>query len=224
MSIELLQPFCANESDPREYLRAPFKVGAWVYGTNGHMAVRLKADDLPDIGEVTDPKATAPKLIGDLFLRALEKAGDKFMAMPDFPALVPCLYCTGQGRVWAMKCGDCEDGTFRHGSCWYDCKTCADESAGPGWVEVDEPGGIAVHRLCHYCDGLGFECGDGKRNPAIQIGDAHYNPAYLRLLAQLPKARICPGEPAVKPGAMPAAVLFDGGHGLLMPYRSYSAT
>ena len=42
-----LQRFCANESDPRPYLRAPFKRGSWVYATNGHVCVRVPAATMP---------------------------------------------------------------------------------------------------------------------------------------------------------------------------------
>ncbi|MFM7024707.1 MAG: hypothetical protein ACKOWC_01415 [Limnohabitans sp.] len=220
MTFELLQPFCANESDTREYLRAPFKAGEWVYATNGHMAVRFPAEKFPDIAEVADPEAKAPKVIGGLFSRALEKAGDAFMVMPKMAKLTPCLYCDGKGRVLAVKCGECEDGVFHHGSNWYECKNCEDEAPGPGWIEIDEADPGAVNRMCHFCDGLGFECGSGKRNPPVQLGNAYYNAAYLRLFSKMPQVRIHPGEPAIEKNPLPATFLFDGGHGLLMPYRN----
>jgi len=214
-----LKPFCANVTDPREYLRAPFKVGEWVYATNGHMAIRVKADNFPDMGEVADHKAKVPKAIGGLFERALKKAGGAFQAMPASPPLKPCRDCRGCGEWPAVQCDDCDgEGQFRHGAFWYDCKNCEGSFAGAGFIRVSRDGQRGEMRPCITCDGLGYVCGDGRDNPPRQLGDAFYNAAYLYRMSLLPQVRVFPGDPAPVRDCAPAVFIFDGGHALLMPY------
>ncbi|MDP3139840.1 MAG: hypothetical protein Q8N17_26325 [Burkholderiaceae bacterium] len=67
MSLNL-QRFCANDTDPREYLYKPWRDGKWVYATNGHMLVRVAADLFPG---ADDKPAAAPNASG-LFAKWLD--------------------------------------------------------------------------------------------------------------------------------------------------------
>jgi hypothetical protein len=213
MSIDL-QRFCATEADPREHLRAPWKHGDFVYATDGNAAVRVPAQSRPDI---TDAPASAPNA-ASLFYKAFEADGE-FLLMPPVPPVRTCLDCEGHGKVRAIKCPDCDEGTFTHGHYTYECKNCEDSPAGRGWEHIDneEPKQRhEVQRCCDVCDGRGYLVG----GESMTLGDALYDPAYLALFAALPQVRVRPGSAADrKPSTEPAAFIFDGGQGLLMPTR-----
>lgn len=208
-----LQRFCATEADQREHLRKPWRVGKWVFATNGHFAVRVPASDYPDVDDGLPGKHPD---VGAMFDKYLD--GREFLLMPPLPDVTDCSACGGQGWVFARKCGDCVDGEFTHGEWEYDCKNCQGSAAGPGWIKVDGDSNGAEKRICDMCDGLGKPLGS---NGASQIGDAHYMNVYLHIFAALPQCRICPGSPAREnydaPKEVPAVFLFDGGHGVLMP-------
>ena len=212
-----LQRFCANESDPRPYLRAPFKRGSWVYATNGHVCVRVPAESAPDVAEVEKtPNA------GALFEKHIEKRECEFLLMPKIPDLIRCGGCGGKTKVRAIKCPHCDGGTFVRGDYSYDCQTCVDSSAGPGWDELmdfDPPHPDEQLRICDNCDGLGYSL---SSNGVMALGDSTYSPVYLSWIAALPQVRICPGGPAVAHHTeiVPAAFIFDGGQGIVMPRRS----
>ena len=213
MNIDL-QRYCANDSDYREHLRQPWRAGEWVYATNGHLAVRVPAASFPDAREC----AKAPVSIGDLFARAFDRKdpGD-FRPMPKLQPLVMCSECKGRGRLHSIKCPDCDDGEFLHGRYSYDCKECKDNPAGPGRLECASGEEGATEAACPSCYGLGYQ---SWVNGAAKVGDAHYSAVYLHMLAELPQVAICPGEPAgtvIRPTA--AALSFDGGQAILMPYR-----
>lgn len=218
MTIDLKR-FCANETDFRDYLRAPWRDGKWVYATNGHFLVRVAADTVPDAAEATAKHPNA----GSLFRKYLEdREGLEFLVMPPIPALDKCLECNGTGKVRAIKCPDCDEGEFEHGNYTYDCKNCEGSPAGPGWqfvdgIEPDQP--HQVNRPCNACDGLGYSI---KQHGGMKVGEASYAVVYLAMLAALPQIRVCPGEPCPEhwtPNPIPAVFTFDGGHALLMPRR-----
>lgn len=48
-----LTPFCADSDDPRDYLHRPIRYNGHVYGTNGHLMVRVH-DDGRDAGDKPD--------------------------------------------------------------------------------------------------------------------------------------------------------------------------
>lgn len=220
MTIDL-QRFCAHENDPREHLRAPWYEDGWVYATNGHFAVRVKAGRAQT--DVQDKPQGAPDA-ASLFRKHVEDRVVDYLVMPPVPKLIECFGCQGKGNVRCIKCPDCVDGEFKHGGHIYECQNCDGSPAGPGWEHLTEDDGPQPHevlRLCEDCDGYGFEF---KRNGGMQIGGGHYSTVYLSMLASLPKVRICPGDPAPERWAdatvVPAAFLFDGGQALLMPWRA----
>lgn len=216
MAIDLKR-FCANETDSRDYLRAPWRDGDWVYATNGHMALRVAASLFP---EVTTKPEKAPD-VGRLFRKHLEdRQGLEFLVMPPVPGLIQCFDCEGTGKVRAIKCPDCDEGTFKHGEWLYDCKNCDGSAAGAGWEELQGHVPTQPHevlRPCLSCDGIGFSI---RQHGNMAIGESTYSVVYLAMFAGLPQVRICPGDPA--PDALslhvtPAVFTFDGGHGILMP-------
>lgn len=213
-----LQRYCANDSDEREQLRQPWRAGEWVYATNGHLAVRVPAADYPDAAE----NSKAPKNIGDLFARAFDGREEiDFRKMPKLSGLIKCNSCKGSGRLRSVKCPDCDDeGEFVHGDHTYECKNCVDDPTGPGRLECSRGDEGSKEHACHACYGLGYPT---RENGHKKIGDAAYSTVYLHMLGQLPQCRICPGDPAAasweqKP--RPAAIVFDGGRAIVMPYRA----
>ena len=210
-----LQRYCANDSDPRGYLWKPWRVGEWVYATNGHLAVRVPTADFPDAAE----NYKAPQRIAGLFAHAFDglEAPD-FSAMPELPKLIKCLACKGTGRLHSIKCPDCDDdGEFVHGRNTYECKECVDDPAGPGRLACAHGAEGSKEQACEYCLGLGYQ---SLENGHTKIGDADYSAVYLHMLGELPDCRIRPGEPAstvIRP--RPAALIFSGGQAILLPYR-----
>lgn len=210
-----LSRFCANELDPREYLRQPWKRGEWVYATNGHIIVRVPADSMPDVGECQK----APSNVDAMYAARFNGAAE-FLLMPDLPALNECTACEGVGRIRATKCSHCSgEGGFFHFGIWYDCRNCEGDAAGDGWVSsLDfEESDNDVMRVCVKYDGLGH---DMREHGVTQIGVGTYSPVYLHWIAALPQARVMPGNcaPNLK-GTIPLAFIFDGGQGLLQPRK-----
>lgn len=211
-----LKPFCASTIDGRRHLQEPWYQDGFVYATNGHVIVRVTPGLCAGAQEKPKNAPNAPAL----FEQWLGRPGLEFRSLPDVSdALVKCPQCDGSGAFWAIKCpswdGD-EDGEFEHYGHTYECQECRNSSVGLGWVTTaaDSPG--AERRACDCCYGTGFHL-EACRN--VAIGDAGYQPAYLRMLSALPDVLIAPGSPyEVKP-CTPAVLTFTGGHALLMPRR-----
>ena len=223
ITADTLQRFCANDMDERAHLRQPWLVGAWVYACNGHIAVRVPAETMPD----AKPNDKAPDAAA-LFKRAIEDAPRDFVPLPEFQRRVACDLCDGTGIVRAIKCDDCGgEGEFKRGRHVYMCQECEDSNAGPGHIQLfphDEPFVGEVIRACRDCDGLGLDGGASTRVPPVAFGEALYSAAYLTMIDKLPGAKFSAGDAARKnyegPRELPAAFVFDGGQGILMPRAS----
>lgn len=214
---EVLARFCANENDLREYLRAPWRNGAWVYATNGHIIIRVPSEAAPEVAECD----RAPSKVGAMFAAHFTESAE-FLLMPELPALFDCPSCEGAGRIRATKCNHCEgEGGFTRLGLWYDCKNCEGDPAGDGWVsclDFENPAD-AVVRVCTECDGLGHRM---HKHGITQIGEGTYSPVYLHWIAALPQARVMPGDAPTASNSKtckPLAFLFDGGQGLLQPRK-----
>ena len=96
MSAGLLTPFLANEWEIRDGLKLPFKVGQWVYATNGHLVVRIPAAAAPAVPE---RNTTQPKNVADLFDKWHAGVEGAFMPIPALPGLEPCQMCNGSGVI-----------------------------------------------------------------------------------------------------------------------------
>ena len=82
-------------------MHAPFRIGKWLYATNGHYCIRVPATE--------EPEATGalPKNVGDLFDKAFTNA--EFLLMPDFKQAPICTKCGGSGRNKYQKPDDIID-------------------------------------------------------------------------------------------------------------------
>ncbi len=198
-----LHRFCANKTDRREHIRAPWRDGAWAYATNGHICVRVPAAQLPDAIAVTakHPNTDA------LFSKWFGKEGE-FLVMPEVPAATACAACGGIGWHHAIKCGDCTNGEFTHGHHIYDCLNCRDEPVAPGYIATEYEADPKM--VCEECLGRGF-----ARLQFHPLGCNSFDLGYLNWLAALPqlRVRVHEGNDAA------AAFIFDGGQALLMPVR-----
>lgn len=93
MSAIDLKPFCGNEWEVREALRAPWVDGGWTYATNGHLIVRLPSGDAENTKTPRHPK-NGPVLFG----KWVDGAGD-LVAFPDLPEVTTCPMCSGAGHI-----------------------------------------------------------------------------------------------------------------------------
>ena len=91
-----LRPFCANEFEVRIGLHKPWRDGAWVYATNGHMVVRVPANtqDAPPRNSATQPKNPP-----EMFSKFLDGMEGDFLLLPPLPADVVCDFCGGGGAA-----------------------------------------------------------------------------------------------------------------------------
>jgi hypothetical protein len=194
--LSMLSAFCANDTEEREHLRKPFRIGDFAYATNGHFIVRAPAD-APELSNL--PQGTLKNALA-LFDKWMH--GD-FQPLPLLRAPSKCADCSGKGFRFAVTCTDCDgDGEFDHGSHTYTCKECDGEGT------LDDSSGD--RRTCASCNGRGHE-----RNAApIRIGDAVFQHTYLWQLSKLPGILFAAHGPTEA-----GAFRFDGGCGLLMPTR-----
>ena len=198
-----LQRFCANDFDYREYLRAPWRAGNWVYATNGHVCVRVAAALVPDALQSSGQRPNAAALFDKWF----DQEGE-FLVMPEVPAAEVCKACDGHGWHHAIKCSDCTDGVFKHGHHAYDCLNCADEPVEAGYIATEDAADPKM--VCNECIGRGF-----ARLQFHELGCNKFDLGYLNWLAALPQLRV-----RVHEGLdAAAAFIFDGGQALLMPVR-----
>jgi hypothetical protein len=193
-----LKRFCANESDPRAYLREPWAHNGYVYATNGHIVVRIPAPE--SAGVVAEHKAAATAEGLFAIFPAIEGA-----ELPPFTLGEPCHFCEGSGIAYATDCPDCDgEGLFTHGAHDYDCKECD----GEGFVDADK---IPENKtVCHACYGRGYKA---KRVPVGALGGG-FDATYLSWIAALPGALFAARGPEES-----GRFTFDGGEGLLMPMK-----
>lgn len=104
MDDETLRMFCANDSDPRELLRAPWKDAGWIYATNGHWIVRV-ADDGRSVPERT---AKHPKIGTKVTFDGTAECD--FKTLPEIAQPAKCPLCDGSGRDEDDACWDCDGG------------------------------------------------------------------------------------------------------------------
>lgn len=200
--IDLMR-FCANDTDLREHMRAPWLHDGWVYATNGHVCVRVHPGHAEPCEPATDKHPKAYRLFSQWMADDLGAFSD----LPKLPARVKCCACKGAERFHVIKCPDCDGGEFTHGRHAYECQECAGEFVQPGWLTTGAA--MATKTMaCNQCFGRGDEMA------AVDVGAVVAEAIYLRWLAALPGIKVRPH------GAMDAiAFTFDGGQALLMPRR-----
>ncbi len=200
LTLKQLQWFCAQASDEREFLRKPFRRGAFVYATNGHIGVRVLGDGIK-ADEIPPDKLPSLEVLFD------RPPPSALVDFPTVPLAAKCVSCKGKRTVRLGSCEDCNgDGTFFHGQHEYDCKHCD----GDGWTDDYSDGATVEDRPCGNCNGLGRI---GARHVVAAAG---FQQVYLNWIARLPgPVLFAAGGPEDS-----AAFAFDGGNGVLMPMRT----
>jgi hypothetical protein len=196
-----LQPFCSNGSDPRAFLSAPWKDGADVVASNGHIMIVI-----PGAAEEADAD-TPPNMAG---AAARFNGGTRSgiltpLSSITLPAAVRCQVCGGAGHFHTIECDECDGkGSFKHGSHWYECEECD----GEGWKACSPQNPDANKKPCYRCDG------SGESMVKVAVGGAQFQRRYLALLAGLPDCLLEVGDEHSM-----AKFTFAGGYGFLMPVR-----
>jgi hypothetical protein len=161
-----LQKFCSTNKN-RKPICQPFKLGDYVYATNGCILVQVEASDYPEFGEVEKAPHVEQLLIGHKSTAAMALAS---IVLPH-RAQNKCKHCDGKGSGPKQEeceiCAgsgshDCECGTV------HECGHCR----GTGNVNV------SGEQPCEYCEGTGK---DTKFDRVILFGDTIVSQDYLEL-------------------------------------------
>lgn len=188
MKIDL-QKFCA-ENDIRSYLEKPFAVDGHTVATNGRIAVRV-----PGVEEGT---AEASEQLAAAVRKMFSRTHADFVPMPGLPERVECDHCHGTGQLDEDDCDDCDGaGEFTHGNHIYTCEEC------------DGTGRVNGPVICLKCGGT------GEPFTVVKVGEVTFQAKYLRLIADLPGARINLNDDWPDP----TAFIFDGGDGRIVKCR-----
>lgn len=192
-----LKPFCAPDDDHREPLKAPMLTQHGLVATNGEILICV-------------PGTEGPLCVVDYINSFLDKFAPLLPSTtPLFGLAVPpdrpCGVCQGQGYRFQSTCEECQGtGRFHHGTHWYGCKSC--NTLGSQFSLTESI--CSSKRPCLKCNGLGSD--DRSHS---EVGANHFLNRYLRLLKTLPNVYL-------QTAKGPAKFLFDGGWGVLMPYRT----
>jgi hypothetical protein len=89
-----LKRYCGNDREIREHLRTPFELNGHVYATNGHILVRVSADDYP--GHVPYIQGKHPTNVDGLVIAGIDAPGE-YIAMPNVAEPNKCKRCKGTG-------------------------------------------------------------------------------------------------------------------------------
>lgn len=188
MKIDL-QKFC-GANDIRSYLEKPFSVDGHTIATNGHIAVRV-----PGVEEGT---AEASESLAAAVRKMFSRVSGDYVPLPDLPERGECEHCHGSGRLDQDDCDDCDgEGEFTHGNHTYTCEECN----GTGLVK-----GPVV---CLKCGGT------GEPFAVVKVGEVTFQAKLLRMIADLPGARIN----LQNDWSEPTAFIFDGGDGRVVKCR-----
>lgn len=198
MNPEDLNKFCAPDSDPREWLKTPFRVGDDLVASNGIILASLdgmggpeyKEKDSESVGRVLD-------LARSTETRACFAA--------DYSTPEACRACSGSGVVQVKGCPECDgDGevdaetdysTYRD----LECRSCQGEGVIKGEGDETE---------CFSCCGNGTE----PLTDFVWLNDfpCPIERRYWQLVADLPGVEIGLHD------QMTIAFRFDGGAGAIM--------
>jgi hypothetical protein len=207
-----LSKFCAfSKADSRTVLHAPFKVGDFIYASNGHMGVRVPAAGWPE--EVREPAGEHETKVAAIVVGVFAKhaeASHPAVALPELRTQ-RCRACKGAGFTWGSKCDSCDgEGSFQRHGYDYECKAC--DGDGYDECEKDHPG--AEKQPCRACFSTGLAHLPGEEHSLV--GSSAVRTAYLAAVARLPGVTVHPNpdDPHI-----PVLARFDGGIGLLMPCR-----
>jgi hypothetical protein len=184
MTVSEILSLCCSTDPYKRHQHRPWRVGEWVYATDGHVLVRVSAEFAPEVGPFVAPveparwEETAPDC--EALLAAAAHDPSDVLPMPDLPPIrmVKCNTCDGMGRY--KVCDEC-DGTGRvewdSGRHTYDaeCQEC-DGRQGNGCQE----GGVE----CEDCGGTG-SVPDDNSNTLIRVGPWRIRITEARKLAAI---------------------------------------
>jgi hypothetical protein len=213
-----LNYFC-GKCDIRTYLNTPLSLDNYTYASNGHLLIRVdRRNDTPEYDNIPEKLADSFRSLPE---QALQKLGTETgtLRLAEFePELTICNECGGTGLTHV--CPECEgtgDITLESEFNDYnvDCISCD----GTGTVSdnkiellrsfnLQHPGVNKAPNRCQSCAGTGKRPKEEK----FVVGETTLATDYLRLFKTLPNATVYAfGK------IDPALVVFDGGHGLIMP-------
>lgn len=187
-----LNKFCANENDPREYLRNPLTALNQDFATNGHILVRLD-------GVSKNPNHAKEKT----FVSVLQSIdAQNILDYTPLTVVLPnksiCSICDNKGFTLGREkkeCPECDgEGEFTHGNHEYECKECD----GDGEVESFTKSDVKVP--CYRCP-----------TQPVPVGDLNFQRKYLAMLLELPNIQYL-----LDSGKGMMFFKFDGGDGCLM--------
>lgn len=100
--MEMLAEFCLSHNNSRYAMDKPFRVGDFVYATDGRAAVRVRASTAPDVGEIEKPPP-----VGGVF--PSDTSGMTAYPIPHgLPKdRFPCPECKGERETDSVECPDC---------------------------------------------------------------------------------------------------------------------
>lgn len=198
--LALLERFCAKD-DARSVLNTPSRIGDFIYGVNGFIAIRILDKDLL---HVKNSGVTDMTNLASLFSGPTDGV-DYFKPLPDLPSVLPCNKCRGSGKDYSTECEECDGkGSFNHGSHTYDCKEC-DGNGRVDHIHAETP------RACGFCNGTGH----GSLQ-VVKLGNSGFRLDLLHMIASLPGAMIHYPEF----NNTMTRFIFDGGEGVIMPVRT----
>ena len=221
MNLNTLSAFCKSWGD----LSSPFRVGDFVYATDGYVAVRVSGaaleGDLPESGN-------------SIITGAAEKLDDLPSDSVGYGTPLPihghdfeqeerqCENCEGEGVLYdCLECGGSGEIEFDSGYADYadTCKSCDGHGqiVRSQWERTFPRRGVELTTVteCDDCDGSGKV----SSNPDIYINGVCFQGQFLKRFMGFEGATIevysaCVGMEQVH---KPALVKWDEGEGLIMP-------
>ncbi|MCP3177282.1 hypothetical protein MJO47_09245 [Desulfuromonas sp. KJ2020] len=197
MDMKILESFCSQDNEKHK-LTQPFSIGEFTYATDGRVMIRVVKEE--SVESIENP-VDVTKIPWD------HSELDDWHPLPnynleDLPQ-EKCKECRGHLRT--SECPECSGDGFVEFENTYncysvDCQTC------DGFGDVPDHEGD----ICEVCSGTGIHL----RIP-IAWGASHITVLYLEKIKKLPNVKMSKfGD-----GLEPFRFIFDGGVGLVMPYR-----
>jgi hypothetical protein len=187
--------FCSTEKG-RTYICNPFNSGGFSVATNGHILVRVPAQEAY-VGNEVPPN----------FEKATSGMDDPLVFTPLPPLnfeLGPCSVCKGYGNT--AECPEC-NGEGEHECCECGRSTECDYCHGKGYFAVGKV--VEGATACEMCMGKGVL---PVERYALLDPTSCYDIKYLMMIHALPGILV-----ALRGDSVPMVFKFDGGMGMLMP-------
>jgi len=204
MKIDL-KPFCADDDDPRYYLRTPFNLNGYTVAVDGHVCVRVGLDD--SYNDLQEDKCESISNVLNKHFHDVESINFKpFKALPDL-VYCDCKACAGTGFMIKRQCHECDgEGELTLSSSCNDYEVDCYSCSGKGEITIKN-----TKETCIECNGS-KQIVDHFKN-TIELGGSRVNNYLMKPVAELPNAMYA------YTGDMAYIVKFDGGHAIVMGTR-----